>query len=114
MVCSLIYSLLRVLPDVLATSHGDQARLAEVLALRTSGPGSREADQAGSLEPGRSDGSGGTARTHSEIGLGRLAGETGDGARLALRVGATEVAGSHNRLAISAGSWRTKGSSSVS
>jgi hypothetical protein len=32
---SLIYSLLRVLLDVLATSHGDQAKLeAEVLALR--------------------------------------------------------------------------------
>ena len=32
---SLVYSLLRALLDVLATSHGDQARLqAEVLALR--------------------------------------------------------------------------------
>lgn len=35
MVSSLIYSLLRVLLDLLATSHGDQAKLqAEVLALR--------------------------------------------------------------------------------
>ena len=35
MVGSLIYSLLRVLLDVLATNHGDQAKLqAEVLALR--------------------------------------------------------------------------------
>jgi putative transposase len=35
MVASLIYSLLRVLLDALATNHGDQAELqAEVLALR--------------------------------------------------------------------------------
>ena len=35
MLVSLVYSLLRALLDVIATSHGDQARLqAEVLALR--------------------------------------------------------------------------------
>ena len=35
MLVSLVYSLLRTLLDVLATSHGDHARLqAEVLALR--------------------------------------------------------------------------------
>ena len=35
MVGSLLYSLVRVLLDVIATSHGDQAKLrAEVLALR--------------------------------------------------------------------------------
>src|SRR5258708_5291967 len=55
------------------------------------GPGSREADQAGALETRRSDGSGGVARAHSEIGLGGTAGETGDGARLAPRTGAKEV-----------------------
>jgi len=88
---SLTYSLVRVLLDVLATSHGDQARLqAEVLALRRQ-PGSREANQAGALEPRRSDGSGGPARKHSEIGLGRLAGQARDGARLAPHVGAKEV-----------------------
>src|SRR5260370_21780342 len=55
------------------------------------GPGSREADQAGAVECGRLDGSGGAARPHSEIGLGGLAGETGNGARLAPRIGAKEM-----------------------
>jgi len=47
---SLIDSLVRVLLDVMATSHGDQAKLqAEVLVLRRHRPGSRTSDQACAL-----------------------------------------------------------------
>jgi len=63
------------------------------VGLKTPGPGSGEADHAGAPECRRSDGSGGVARSHSEIGLGGTVGETGNGARLAPRTSAKEVGG---------------------
>jgi len=75
----LLYSLLRLLLDVLATKPWWPGQPAGRSAGPTaSGPDSGEADQAGALETRRSDGRGGVARTHSEIGLGGRAGETGD------------------------------------
>ena len=57
MVGSLIYSLLRVLLDTLATNHGDQAKLqAEVLALRRQVQVLERQIKAGAMECRRSDG----------------------------------------------------------
>lgn len=56
MVGSLLYSLVRVLLDVIAASHGDQAKLqAEVLALRRQVQVLERQDQTRAVESGRSD-----------------------------------------------------------
>jgi hypothetical protein len=89
---SLIYSLVRVLLDLMATSHGDQAELqAEVLVLRRQVQVSRAPEHAGALESKRSDGSGGAARTDPAIGVGGFTGQAADRTWVASRIGASKV-----------------------
>src|SRR6266851_5367686 len=85
-------------PSRLAGCIGDQPLRPSRAAGRSAspkapGPGSAAADRPGAMESRRSDGFCGASRTHPEIGLGGIAGETGDGARLAPCTGAKEVGG---------------------